>query len=136
MSFGWRYWRMLGWLGESRVLGKRNSLARRELWRSSQVSLQGSSRSYSLSQFFHFFLLLFGVPFVCLDMDNRRYAWVLLISGSFICPLIVSFTVLLSIGLNLVKLCFILLYVKILFAIFSFGPVGTLPTNPSPLKEH
>ena len=118
------------------VLGRRNSLARQELWKSSQVSLLGISCSHLLSPFFHFPPSLFGVLFVCLVMDNRSYAWVLLISSLFIYPLIASFTILLNIGLNPMKFCFILLYVKILLVIFSFGPVGTLPTHPSPLKEH
>ena len=44
------------------------------------------------------------------------------VSGFFICSLIVSFVILLSIGFNLEKLCFILLYMNILIGIFSFEP--------------
>ena len=44
------------------------------------------------------------------------------VSGFFICSLIVSFVIPLSIGFNLEKLCFILLYMNILIGIFSFEP--------------
>ena len=39
-------------------------------------------------------------------MNNRSYTWVVSISGLFICSSIASFTALLNIYLNLVKLCF------------------------------
>ena len=36
----------------------------------------------------HFLFLLFGALFACLVMDNISYSWVLLISGLFICSLL------------------------------------------------
>ena len=61
------------------------------------------------------------VPLLCLFRNNKIYIWVASISGFFICLLIVSFMIPLSIVFNLEKFCcFILLYVEMLIVVVSF----------------